>query len=83
MPERYAERSPSTYLDAVRTPVLIIAGEHDSACPIRQVRYYADELPARGRSVQLHVYDAGHHANSVAEKIPRPSWSWSSWRRTG
>lgn len=69
VPERYAERSPSTYLDAVRTPVLIIAGEHDSACPIRQVRYFADELLARGRSVQLHVYDAGHHANSVAEKI--------------
>lgn len=69
VPERYAERSPSTYLDAVRTPVLLIAGEHDSACPIRQVRYYADELLARGRSVQLHVYDAGHHANSVDEKI--------------
>ena len=69
VPERYAERSPSTYLDAVRTPVLIIAGEHDSACPIRQVRYYADELLARGRSVQLHVYDAGHHANSVAERV--------------
>jgi dipeptidyl aminopeptidase/acylaminoacyl peptidase len=49
--------------------VLIIAGEHDSACPIRQVRYYTDELLARGRSVQLHVYDAGHHANSVEEKI--------------
>ena len=69
VPERYAERSPSTYLDAVRSPVLIIAGEHDSACPIRQVRYYTDELLARGRSVQLHVYDAGHHANSVDEKI--------------
>jgi dipeptidyl aminopeptidase/acylaminoacyl peptidase len=69
VPERYAERSPSTYLDDVRTPTLIIAGEHDTACPIRQVRYYADELTRRGQSVQLHVYDAGHHANSVEEKI--------------
>jgi dipeptidyl aminopeptidase/acylaminoacyl peptidase len=69
VPDRYAESSPSTYLDAVRTPVLIIAGEHDTACPIRQVRYFVDELTARGRSVQLHVYDAGHHANSVDEKI--------------
>ena len=42
VPERYAERSPSTYLDAVRTPLLMIAGEHDSACPIRQVRFYAE-----------------------------------------
>ena len=69
VPERYAERSPSTYLDAVRTPLLIIAGEHDSACPIRQVRWYSAELEKRGRTVQLHVYDAGHHANSVAERL--------------
>jgi len=69
VPERYAERSPSTYIDAVRTPLLIIAGEHDSACPIRQVRWYTAELERRGRSVQLHVYDAGHHANSVAERL--------------
>ena len=69
LPDLYAERSPSTYLDDVRTPVLLIAGEYDSACPIRQVRYYADELARRGRSVDLHVYEAGHHANSVAEKL--------------
>ena len=69
LPDLYRERSPSTYLDKVQTPVLLIAGEHDSACPIRQVRWYADELRLRDRSVQLHVYDAGHHANSVQEKI--------------
>jgi dienelactone hydrolase len=69
VPERYAERSPSTYLDSVRTPVLIIAGEHDSACPIRQVRWYAQQLEDRQQEVQLHVYDAGHHANSVDEQV--------------
>jgi dipeptidyl aminopeptidase/acylaminoacyl peptidase len=69
VPERYAERSPSTYLDRVRSPMLIIAGEHDSACPIRQVRWYADQLSERRQTVRLHVYDAGHHANSVEERI--------------
>lgn len=69
LPELYAERSPSTYLDHVTTPVMLIAGEHDSACPIRQVRYYAEELARRGREVHLHVYDAGHHANSTSEKL--------------
>ena len=69
LPELYAERSPSTYLENVRTPVLLIAGEHDSACPIRQVRYYAAALAAQGRSVEVHVYDAGHHANTVDEKL--------------
>jgi dipeptidyl aminopeptidase/acylaminoacyl peptidase len=69
VPERYSERSPSTYLDNVRSPMLLIAGEHDSACPIRQVRWYADQLAERGQTVRLHVYDAGHHANSVDEAI--------------
>lgn len=66
---RYAERSPITYVDQVRAPVLLIAGEHDSACPIRQVRHYADRFRGLGGDVQLHVYDAGHHANSTAEKL--------------
>ena len=69
LPDRYAERSPITYVDRVRAPVLLIAGEHDSACPIRQVRHYADVLRARGGDVRLHVYDAGHHANTVAERL--------------
>jgi len=69
LPDLYAERSPSSYLDQVRTPVLLIAGEHDSACPIRQVRFYESELSKRGAAVQLYVYDAGHHANSIDEQI--------------
>jgi pimeloyl-ACP methyl ester carboxylesterase len=69
LPDLYAERSPSTYLDRVATPVLLIAGEHDSACPIRQVRSYATQLAERGGDVQLHVYDAGHHANTIDEKL--------------
>ena len=69
LPALYEERSPSTYLDHVTTPVLMIAGEHDSACPIRQVRFYAQALADRGREVHLHVYDAGHHANSVDETL--------------
>ena len=75
LPDLYRERSPSTYLDNVRTPVLLIAGEYDSACPIRQVRWYADELTRRQRTVQLYVYDAGHHANSIQEKIHHANWS--------
>jgi dipeptidyl aminopeptidase/acylaminoacyl peptidase len=69
LPELYAERSPITYVGRVRAPVLLIAGEHDSACPIRQVRHYAEELLAAGGDVTLHVYDAGHHANAVEEKL--------------
>jgi dipeptidyl aminopeptidase/acylaminoacyl peptidase len=67
--ERYVERSPSTYVDQVRTPLLIIAGEYDSACPIRQVRSYVDRLLAREAAVELVVYEAGHHANATSDRI--------------
>ncbi len=69
LPELYAERSPITYVNRVRAPILIIAGEHDSACPIRQVRHYVAQLRALGRTVDAHIYPAGHHANSVEEKL--------------
>jgi dipeptidyl aminopeptidase/acylaminoacyl peptidase len=69
LPELYAERSPVTYVDRVRAPVLLIAGEHDSACPIRQVRHYADALRAAGGDVRLHVHDAGHHAHAIDERL--------------
>jgi dipeptidyl aminopeptidase/acylaminoacyl peptidase len=66
---RYVERSPITYVDAVATPLLVIAGEYDSACPIRQVRAYVDRLAARDADVELLVYDAGHHANTVEDQL--------------
>jgi dipeptidyl aminopeptidase/acylaminoacyl peptidase len=69
LPERYAERSPITYVDAVRAPILLVAGEHDSACPIRQVRHYVEALRARGGNVEAHVYPAGHHASNVDEQL--------------
>lgn len=69
LPEAYAERSPITYVDAVTAPMLLIAGEHDSACPVRQVRHYRDVLRARGGVVETHIYPAGHHANAVDEQL--------------
>jgi dipeptidyl aminopeptidase/acylaminoacyl peptidase len=69
LPELYAERNPMTYVDAVQAPVLMIAGEHDSRCPLGQVMVYAHALRARGREVEVHLYAGGHHANDVDEQI--------------
>ncbi len=68
-PARYHERDPMTYVDAVRAPVLIVAGEHDSRCPIGQVMTYAHALLVRDHPVEVHLYPGGHHANDVAERI--------------
>jgi dipeptidyl aminopeptidase/acylaminoacyl peptidase len=69
LPELYRERNPMTYVDRVRAPMLLIAGEHDSRCPLGQVMVYAHALRARGHEVDLHLYGGGHHAMEVEEKI--------------
>lgn len=68
-PEVYARANPITYVDAVTAPMLMIAGEHDSRCPLGQVMVYAHALRVRGREVDVHLYPGGHHANDVEEQI--------------
>lgn len=65
----YVERSPLTYVDRVRTPVLVIAGDNDSRCPIRQVLVYVDALRERGGEVELRRFDAGHGSMVVDERV--------------
>jgi dipeptidyl aminopeptidase/acylaminoacyl peptidase len=69
VPELFHERNPMTYVDRVRAPVLLIAGEHDSRCPLGQVMTYAHALKVRGREVEVHLYPGGHHANDISEQI--------------
>lgn len=69
LPDLYRERNPMTYVDRVRAPMLLIAGEHDSRCPLGQVMTYAHALRVRGKEVAVHLYPGGHHANDVQEQI--------------
>jgi dipeptidyl aminopeptidase/acylaminoacyl peptidase len=69
LPELYHERNPMTYVDHVQAPMLMIAGEHDSRCPLGQVMTYAHALKRRGADVSVHLYPQGHHANDVQEQI--------------
>jgi dipeptidyl aminopeptidase/acylaminoacyl peptidase len=67
--ELYRERSPMTYVDHVRAPVLVIAGDNDSRCPIRQVLGYVEALRARHHEVELYRFDAGHGTLVVDERV--------------
>jgi dienelactone hydrolase len=69
LPELYAERNPMTYVDRVMAPMLMIAGEHDSRCPLGQVMVYAHALKARGREIEVHTYPGGHHALATEDKL--------------
>lgn len=71
VPDAYRVSSPITYASAVRSPTLVLAGENDPRCPIRQIDNYVGAL--RGRSeappVEVYRYDAGHGSYADTERI--------------
>jgi dipeptidyl aminopeptidase/acylaminoacyl peptidase len=73
LPELYRECSPITYVDQVRAPVLVWAGENDPRCPIRQIDNYLDRLAERNAPYEEFRYDAGHGSLVVAETIKQVS----------
>jgi dipeptidyl aminopeptidase/acylaminoacyl peptidase len=69
VPDRYSASSPITYVDQVTTPVLVMAGENDPRCPIRQVDNYLARLRELGKEHEVYRYDAGHGSLVVEERI--------------
>jgi dipeptidyl aminopeptidase/acylaminoacyl peptidase len=69
LPDLYTERSPMTYIENVRAPVLILAGDNDSRCPIRQILNYCARLSELGREFELYRYEAGHGSMVIEEQI--------------
>jgi len=65
----YEERSPLTYVDDVRAPVLIIAGDNDSRCPLQQVLNYVEALEVRNKPVEVYRFDAGHGSMVIDERV--------------
>ncbi|GII53773.1 peptide hydrolase [Planotetraspora thailandica] len=75
LPERYAASSPITYADMVQAPLLVLAGENDPRCPIRQIESYLQALADRGHEASVYHYDAGHGSLVVEERIRQMSAS--------
>ena len=69
VPDAYTDSSPLTYVDAVTAPLLVLAGENDPRCPIRQIDTYLDALSARGSRYAQYRYEAGHGSMVVDERI--------------
>ena len=64
-----AERSPISYVDNVRAPILFLAGEADTRWPVRQVLAYTDRLAARGHPHELYLFPTGHAPFQIDERI--------------
>jgi dipeptidyl aminopeptidase/acylaminoacyl peptidase len=69
VPQLMAERSPISYVDKVEAPILFLAGEADSRCPIRQVMAYVDRLRERGHPHELYLFPTGHAPFQIEERI--------------
>jgi dipeptidyl aminopeptidase/acylaminoacyl peptidase len=69
VPGLFEERSPITYVDAVDAPLLVLAGENDSRCPIRQVRNYVGRLHDRGVAPRVYTYATGHASFDIEERV--------------
>ncbi len=67
--ELYEERSPITYVEDVRAPVMILAGENDPRCPIRQIDNYIERLKELGKDHEVLRFDAGHGSYRTEERI--------------
>lgn len=67
--EFYRERSPISFAEQVRAPVLILAGEHDPRCPIRQIDNYLARLRDLGTPHEVYRYEAGHGSLVTDETI--------------
>ncbi|WP_328499559.1 prolyl oligopeptidase family serine peptidase [Streptomyces sp. NBC_00414] len=68
IPDRYAQASPMTYVDAVRAPVLLVAGGNDVKCPPEQVVRYAQALRARGHAPELLELRTGHESRLMDDQ---------------
>ena len=83
-PAVYRECSPITYVDAVQAPVLVLAGDNDPRCPIRQIENYLDRLAHRDAPYRFYRYDAGHGSLVIEETIRQTAAEvWFAMRAVG
>jgi dipeptidyl aminopeptidase/acylaminoacyl peptidase len=69
LPELVRERSPITYVDRVRAPVLVLIGENDTRCVPGQAFNYVDALRRAGGDVEVYTYGEGHSSYVVEEEL--------------
>ena len=81
VPELMAERSPISYVDNVRAPILFLAGEADTRCPdpAGPCLHGSARRRAATPTSSTSSPPAMPRSRSTSEST-RPGWSWTSWR---
>ncbi len=68
-PQRYIDRSPLTFAEHVSARIMILAGENDPRCPIRQIDNYIARLEELDRPHEVLRFEAGHGSQRMDERI--------------
>ncbi len=74
----WRDRSPIFFVDNIRAPLLLLAGENDIRCPAEETRQVAEALQRKGIPVEVKIYEhEGHvflrreHQIDALERIAR------------
>jgi pimeloyl-ACP methyl ester carboxylesterase len=69
-PELYRERSPVTHLSKLKSPVLVIAAENDSRCPLQPIEKFYEKAQELNLPVTLEIIrEEGHAGGRIADMI--------------
>lgn len=74
--ELYIERSPISYVDEIKAPILMLHGDDDAGVPMDQSLLFAERLEAANHPYELHIYpgeghgfNEPHHIIDAASRI--------------
>lgn len=67
--DRMKKSSPSSYMEQVTKPILIIQGKSDSRTAARQIEDYEREMKALGKDITVHWFESGHFGGDTEEDI--------------
>jgi len=70
--ELFKERSPTTYVESLESPLCIVQPQNDSRTPIQPVLNFVNKLVTRGKTFELHVLpDIGHTVSLSNEALAK------------
>jgi dipeptidyl aminopeptidase/acylaminoacyl peptidase len=66
----WEDRSPINFIDRIKAPLLLLAGENDPRCPPSEAKQVADAIRKHGGSAQLKIYaNEGHSFSRLENQI--------------
>ncbi|MBW9140879.1 MAG: S9 family peptidase [Candidatus Aramenus sp.] len=69
-PDLLRDRSPIFFVDRIKTPLLLLAGENDPRCPAEETLQVVKKLKERGVEIEYTIYkDEGHGFSKIENYV--------------